>query len=414
MIDVLQYYKPKYDIRQIKGVLLVPGYIKMIPKGYYRVTVEAGRDPATGNRKRVVRYVHGREAEAKDLLAKLMAEINSDTYLKPNKITVAQWLDTWLREYKSIDLRQTSLESYTQMINTHVVPSIGAMPLQALRPEHLQALYQRKLLQEGKSARTVQYLHRIINGALKQAVASKLLATNPNAATRPPAVKRPEPNTLPPDDFNSFLSVLEGERLRAAYITLLGTGLRRGEVLGLRRMDIDLHQKIIHVRQQVVKTNHGTAIVLPKTDKSRRAIPIPGLVAQVLAQHMEKMDRNGACSPDSLVFPSLAGTPIHPRNFHRKYKQLLHRAGLPNLRLHDLRHTYATRLLELGEDIRVIQELLGHSSYNLTANTYSHVGQTLKVRAVTKLDEFFGTGFGTGHQSGTNSQKQKAPDPGSP
>src|SRR5690554_8058713 len=152
--------------------------IELIKGKKYQVIIEAGKDPKTGKRKRIKRTVNGRKTEAENLLLELTMSLRQGTYIEPKSIAVSEWLDTWLNDYKKMDLRQTTWESYADIIRLHIKPEIGAMKIQDLRPEHLQKLYKEKK-ESGLSSRTVRYVHSIMHAALKQAVKNQLILRNP-------------------------------------------------------------------------------------------------------------------------------------------------------------------------------------------------------------------------------------------
>lgn len=371
----------------------MPGHVTKVKntKNRWRIVVEAGRDLVTGKRKRIVRYHTGRESEAKDIMAMLIAELEQGTHVDISKITVSEWMDEWLQEYKKPVLRPRTYELYTYYADHFIKPSVGAVALQKLRPEHLQRLYN-SLVEANKSPRAVHQVHQLINGALKQAVRNRLITHNPAEATTRPPLKYKEIRVMTTEEQGRLLNALLEHPLGAAFATMLGTGLRRGEVLGLHWDDINLHDGILFVRRGIVSVK-GIGIIAqePKTKKGKRTVPLPGLVKTFLLRRQEKQIEEGIFKEDGLVFPSNAGTYIWPRNFSRAFEELREKLGLQDITLHGLRHTFATRLLELGEDLRTIQELLGHAKLGTTADIYTHVMEKMKRQAVDKLDDILVT-----------------------
>ncbi len=269
-------------------------------------------------------------------------------------------------------------------------------PYQAedLRPDHLQSLYNEKF-RSGLSPRTVEIIHTVIHGALKQAVKNGLVVRNVSEYCELPKKEKKEAKALTPEEMDRFLKALENDRLKAAFITLLGTGLRRGELLALKWQNVDLKQGTVAVKETLAWiAKKGFVFQPPKTEKSRRTVPLPDDVLAELKRHKvrqaeERLMLGELYQDNGLVFATELGTPIIPRNFERKYKALLKKAGLTGVKLHSLRHTYATRLLEAGENLKVVQELLGHSRISVTADIYSHVSPELKRTAVAKLNGMF-------------------------
>lgn len=386
------------------------GHVRPAGKNRWRVVVEAGKDPGTGKRRRIVRYVMGRKSEADDLLAHLTAEYKQGTYIQPSKITVGEWLDTWLETYKKVNLRPRTWESYEILVRLHIKPAIGALYLQELKPEHLQKLYKDKF-DQGLSAQTIRHIQKVLHGALKQALINRLISRNVSEAVALPRLSRREIKTLSRDEQARFIEGLSGDRLRVAFLMLLGTGIRRGELLGLQWQDVDLESGTVSIRRDLVWTKEaGFVYQQPKTEKSKRIIPLPAVLIDELRRHKELMELEKHFAPDAPLFCTTRGTPIIPENFNRTFYRLCRRAGINNINLHALRHTFATRLLEMGENIKVIQELLGHSRISTTADIYSHVAPEIKRQAAEKINEVLSLGTISAPNKGSSAQ----PEPRNP
>lgn len=351
----------------------------------------------TVNGERLTFYSRSRQ-EAAAWLAEQLAAKNHGLLVAPSKVTFGQWLDTWLQEYARPRVRPTTWEDYRIIVEKHLKPALGEILLKDLRPEHLQKVHNEKAA-SGLSPRRVRLIHVVTHSALKQAVKSRLLAVNPAEATSLPRQPKREIHVLSLEDEKKLLAALEGERLGVFFLVALATGLRRGELLGLKWEDVDLKNGVIKVRRSLtrVKTAEGkTELVFqePKTESSRRMVPLPSPVVSALKAHRrkqaeEKLLLGQDYQDNGFVFCHEDGRPLDPawvtRNFHR----LLKKAGVNDTNFHALRHTYATRLLELNEHPKVVQELLGHSSIEMTLDTYSHVMPEIKQAAVQKLDALF-------------------------
>lgn len=377
------------------------GHIKQISKGKWQVVVEAGRDPATGKRKRIKRTIKGREQDAELLLAKLQVDYKEGNYVEPNRITVSEWLKTWLNDYKKMDLRPNTWESYETIVRVHITPVIGALYLQELRPEHIQKLYNKEV-ENGKSPQTIHRIHAVLHSALRQALKNRIIIYNPAEAVTLPKSNKKEVKALSREEQERFLNVLNEDRLGTAFLMLLGTGMRRGELLALTWQDIDLKNNTVTIKRDMVYTKNGLVFQEPKTKKSKRIIPLSKTVAEALKRHKENMFAEGNYDTDKPVFCTTKGTYIIPRNFNRKYYKLRQKAGIENVNLHALRHTFATRLLEAGENIQVIQKLLGHSKISTTTD-YSHVSLEMEKKAIQKIDDnLHGTNWAPKKDSGTS------------
>lgn len=258
------------------------GSIRHRPDGRWEARLVIGWT-ADGKPKRISKYFKTRK-EAQLWLVRTVHEREIGTFVEPHKLTVAEWLSFWLNEYKRLDLRPTTWGSYEQTVRTHIKPTIGHICLRDLRSEHLQRLYNEKLA-AGLSARTVRYIHQVIHGALEQALENGLVARNVSEATRLPRLAKREIRALTPEEQERFVEVLEQDRLGAAFKVLLGTGLRRGELLGLTWQDVDLENAVIWVRRQLTAVKGGPIFQEPKTEKARRAIPLFQDVVAALKSH---------------------------------------------------------------------------------------------------------------------------------
>ncbi|NPV44790.1 MAG: site-specific integrase, partial [Firmicutes bacterium] len=314
-------------------------------------------------------------------------------YIEPSKITFGEWLDKWLVEYKKGQIKPTTYESYEVIINAHIKPALGNIPLAKLQPHMLQAFYNDRL-ESGLSTRRVHYCHTIIHQALKQSVKEGLLPRNPAEATSPPAIKNKQMRPLTEEELLKFLDVAKDDRLYAAYVVAATTGLRRGELLGLCWDCVDLEQGIITVKRQLILLKKKGLILeeTTKTKSGKRTIVLPDDTVKELKAHrkrqaQEKLLLGEAYEDHNLVFCTEKGTPLDPRNFTRHFKRLLKKAGLPtDIRLHDLRHTYATLLLKRGVPAKIVQELLGHSTITITLDLYSHVTLEMQKLAAESLN----------------------------
>jgi integrase len=197
---------------------------------------------------------------------------------------------------------------------------------------------------------------------------------------------------LPVEDAHRLLEEIRGDRLEPLFRLMLATGLRRGEALALQWRDVDLDAGMLRVRWTLTRTSRGLQLSEPKTDKSRRVVPLPRSAVETLKAHRarqadERSSATGVWQDNGLVFTTEIGTPLEPRNVLRRFEQLAQRAGLEGVHLHTLRHSAASFLLAAGTHTRVVQEHLGQSSYAITADIYSHVGPTLQREAADRLDQ---------------------------
>jgi integrase len=328
-----------------------------------------------------------------DVSAKLTAALQTrqnGLALPKEKKRLDQFLEEWLRDSAKPSVRRTTYEGYERIVRLHVSPALGQLRLARLTPQHIAKLY-RALLDKGLAPKTVRLIHAMLHRALRQAVRWGLLAVNPADSVDAPRIDRREFRTLDLAETRTFLSAAASDRLSALYVVALTTGLRQGELLGLRWSDVDLDRAILAVRQQVMKLSGEWVYSEPKTSKGRRTVALPGMTVTALRQHKvrqaEERLRCGEWEDHDLVFPNLVGRPIEKQNLMRRsFRPILQHAGLPPIRFHDLRHSAATLLLGEGVHPKVVQERLGHSTISVTMDTYSHVMPTLQRDAADRLE----------------------------
>jgi integrase len=261
------------------------------------------------------------------------------------------------------------------VVNRHIIPALGRLKLKCLTPAHARSLYREKL-DSGLSPRTVQYIHVTLHKALKQAVMDGLIPRNVADAVKAPQAHKTEVNPLTPAEVAALLSAASGNRLEALYVTAVHTGLRRGELLGLRWTDIDLDARTLSVQRSLDKDGTFNP---PKRRRSRRTVKLTLQAAEALKAHRTRQNeerlRSGPLWEDhGLVFLNRLGRPMNADNlYHREFKPLLEKAGLSGFTFHSLRHTCATLLLSKNVNPKIVSEMLGHATISQTMDTYSHV-----------------------------------------
>ena len=354
------------------------GNLRKRKDGRWEGRYTAGRDPETG--KAIYKSVLGKtQAEAKAKLKQAIEEAKGLDAAKVGRYTVGQWMEVWLEHYAKVKVRPSSHQTYRGYIDNHIKPSIGKIPLEKLTSLELQKLY-KKLLEGGRveriesrkqskglSAKTVRNIHQIISSAMKLAQEQKLIASNPAEGCALPRMGHQEMKTLPVEQLHSFLREAKDSGVFELYYLELATGLRRGELLGLKWEDIDLERGDLRVRRQIARIN-GEVVEAPlKTKNAYRTLPLAEDTVSILLEQKKKV----AGSP--WVFPSSTGGPISPDSVLHMLHRVLKRAGLPRIRFHDLRHTFATLALQNGVDVKTVSGMLGHFSAGFTLDTYAHV-----------------------------------------
>ena len=353
------------------------GNIRKRKDGRWEGRYTAGHDPITG--RQIFKNVLGKtQTEVKEKLKKALVEAGQIDFTKGGKYTVGTWMDEWFENVAKIKVRPSSHQTYKGYIDNHIKPNIGNIPLEKLTTMDLQKFY-RKLLTKGRverieskeqpkglSAKKVRNINQVISSAMDLAVAQKIILTNPTNACELPKVEHKEMQTIPAEQLQAFLDEARASGVYEMYYIELATGLRRGELLGLKWQDIDWKNGIIKVRRQVARVD-GQIVEAPlKTKNSYRTVTISRQAIEVLKQQKTK-------TKDQYVFPSPNGGPISPDSVNNMLKRVLERAGIPKVRFHDLRHTFATIALQNGVDIKTVSGMLGHFSAGFTLDTYAHV-----------------------------------------
>jgi integrase len=346
-----------------------------------------------GKRRR--KYVYGATAqEVRDQLLQARSDRAAGLPVVVGRQTVAQFLQDWLENSVKPSVRPLTHEQYRQHVKLYLAPLLGHHRLSKLAPQHVRAFLKRKL-EDGLSPRTVQLSLVILRRSLGQAVKDGLTGRNVAKLVDGPRVRHFEGQTLSPEDARALLDAAKGERFEALYTAALAVGLRMGEALGLRWQDVNLDRRSLTVNRilERIGRGHGSTLQLvePKTSRSRRTVNLSEAAVRALRAHkvrqLEERLAAGLRWQDSgLVFPNSLGKPLDPHELHNGFKALLTKAGLPNIRFHDLRHSAASLMLAQGIPLRSIQDILGHSSIALTANLYAHVGEQLRREAADAMD----------------------------
>jgi integrase len=353
-----------------------------------------GRDAVTGKKRyRQWGGVPTRRA-AEQALTHQLELLRMGDYADAGRTTVADFLDRWL-ESVGTRVRPTTAASYRDMLEGHVVPRIGNVRLDQLKPMALSSLYTdllaggRRSGTGGLSPRTVQYIHRIVSNALSDAVRWNLLAWNPASRVDAPRVEMKEMRTWSAADVRRFLAGVADDRLFALWLLLCTTGMRRGEALGLGWRDIDFAAGNVAVRRQLVEINYELRYSEPKTARGRRSVALDPYTVGALREHRDRQRKEradlGAFDPAELVFTKLDGTPLQPQNVSQAFGNIIPRDGLPTIRLHDLRHTAASLMLAAGIHPKIVSERLGHAGIQITLDRYSHVTAGLQTEAANVL-----------------------------
>jgi integrase len=330
--------------------------------------------------------------EVSEKLTKAMASRDGGLVFDADNLKVEEYMARWLADSVRDTVRRSTFARYEQNTRLHIVPALGRTKLKNLTPAHVRGLYREKL-DSGLSARSVQYVHATLHKALKQAVADGLIPRNVTEAVKAPRPVKKEIQPLNAKQARTLLDTARGDRLEAIYVVAVTSGMREGELLGLKWEDLDLDAGKLAVRRSLSMTKDGPAYELPKNGKGR-SIKLPARAVEALkrhkaAQNVERLGLGTLWQDHDLIFPGHGGQPMRAWSLTGgPFLRLLKRAGLPEkTRFHDLRHTCATLLLSRSVHPKIVQELLGHATISITLDTYSHVLPGMGDRAANVMDE---------------------------
>ncbi|HET7408084.1 MAG TPA: tyrosine-type recombinase/integrase [Mycobacteriales bacterium] len=348
----------------------------------------------TGARQRKVLYGQTRrEVSAK--LTEVRQRLDAGEPVADSSMSLGAWLDLWLATAVAASDRKASTKDlYAKMVRVHLKPTIGAVPLAKLRPTDVEAMLL-GLRQAGKSGATRRTVYNVLRAALEVAVRDGLLRTNPATRIARPAAHTPEARTLTAEQVGRIIQASGRERLGALVVVLVFTGMRIGEALALRWDDVDLDAGTLRVTGTLYRIKGELVRTPPKSARSRRTLPLVPPVVDALRAHRttqlgERLGAGRAWRDEGYVFATEIGTPLDHSNVLRWYRRLATTVDVPG-GFHVLRHSAATALMTSGAPVRVVADILGHSSTRLTTDTYQHVTEALARDALNRLAQVFGS-----------------------
>jgi len=349
-----------------------------------------------GKPRRHFETVRGRKGDAQRQLTELLSSLDKGVYTPPGRLTVAEHLNNWLDGYVKTNCSPRTFDGYQSIIERHLIPILGHIQLKHLNPQAIQSYYGKAC--EKLSDRTVHHQHRVLSQSLKYAVRQGYLGRNPAELVDPPSPKGKSMQTLTQSEVMGLLISTQDSYYYPVIYTAVSTGLRQAELLGLRWRDIDMGDKpSISVNRVLYKRRGLCEFREPKTNHSRRYVSMTPKLAVYLREY--KTDRESLnlhlgrlLNLDDLVFASVEGKPIDPGVLSHNFARIVKRAGLENIRFHDLRHTFASLMLLRGAKPKVISEALGHASVAFTMDTYSHIIEGMQSDAMALLDEVLPVG----------------------
>jgi integrase len=371
------------------------GNITRRGRNSWRIRFDLDAD-ATGQRRRHYATVHGKRQDAQRELTRLLGAAHAGTLVEPSSTTVADYLRSWLDGAHG--LAGKTLERYRQLAEQQIIPHLGAIALQKLRPAHIADWHATLLRAGGRdgaplSARTVGHAHRVLYGALARATKSELLLRNVAAVIAPPKAEQREIDSLKADQIATVLQALDGQPLlQPTAVLALSTGARRGEILGLTWSHIDLDRASMKIERSLEQTRAGLKFKSPKTKTSRRTVSLPPSAVEALRAHrraqLELRLALGQGRPDSdaLVFSRIDGSPVKPSDLSRDWARFVQSRKLPRVSFHGLRHSHVSALIARGVDVLTIARRIGHVSASTTLRVYGHMFEQNDSAAVDAIE----------------------------
>lgn len=391
---------------------MAQGHIRAQGKGSWEIKFDLGRDPISG--KRITKYVtfKGTKRQAQAELTRLLASRDVGSYVDPTKMTVAEYLQHWLTADVERRVGKRTAARYRQIVEKNIIPCLGHVPLRKLTAAHIEGFEAdlhrdgwvkaraRKKDDEGEpkveglrglSKQTVLHVHRTLSQALNHAVRLEVLVKNPAQQVKPTRPDKREIKILDKREITALLKAARDTNLYVPVLLAVTTGIRRGELLGLRWRDVDLKASTLTVNQAMQRTRGELEFKAPKTKTSRRAITLPSATVEALQAHLKaqlekRMKLGLGRDPHGLVFTRADGRPFDPDSLSKAFDRLVAKAKVTPITLHGLRHTHISHLLMDGVHVKVVSERAGHANVNITLNTYAAYIPNMQADAALRVN----------------------------
>ncbi|MBQ3529570.1 MAG: site-specific integrase [Oscillospiraceae bacterium] len=359
---------------------------------YWEARYTAGYDPGTG--KQIQRSITGKtQKEVAQKLKAATTAIDEGTYTAPSRMTIGQWMDIWVSEYLGA-VKPRTVDLYKGVVKTRIKPGLGSVKLDALNPHTVQNYYN-GLTKEGLAPKTVKNIHGIFHKALQQAVSNGYIKTNPADACILPRPVRRELKPMDEDMISAFLRAIQDHPFADLFTVTLFTGMREGEALGLLWDCVDLTKGtlIIDKQLQLIRGSGGQYQMVPTKNSKSRSITLAASVVKMLRdvkrKQLENRLRYGPLWEDSgFVFTDELGHHLSASSVYKSFKKVMEEIGSPETRFHDLRHSYAVVAIKSGDDIKTVQENLGHATAAFTLDVYGHITEKMKQDSAARMEQF--------------------------
>ena len=382
------------------------GHIRKRSDGRWEGQSTIGFDDKTG--KRIRKSVYGKtQKEVRQKISKVSTELDEGIYLEPSKLTLSDWLDIWLKEY-TFDKKYSTVKGYKAQIKKHIRPGLGKYNLSQINPMLLQRFFNNLSLPDDEgnvlSPKSIKNVHIILSGILQQAVENEMIAKNPCKKVKLPKVFKKDIVPLTDDQVKEFLKIVSTDEIYGTLLkVIVFTGLRLGEAMGLTWDCVDFEKGALNINKQLQRRpqkDGGSTLTSVKSGKPRMLRPATFVMDLLKVRYTEQLMQKSRAGDawigwnneeehkKSLVFTNLDGGYITPKRVYLHFKSAAKEIGAPNARVHDLRHTYAVLSLQNGDDVKTVQENLGHASAAFTLDVYGHVSDKMKQDSAARMEEY--------------------------
>jgi integrase len=376
------------------------GHVRRRGERSWELKFDVGVD-GKGQRKTRYASFKGTKRDAEIELAKLIAAADAGTLAEPSKTTVGTYLLAWMDGPHG--LAGKTAERYRQLIEAQIIPHLGAIVLQKLKPAHIADWHDKLIRGGGKdgrplSARTVGHAHRVLHRALARAAAIELVSRNVASVVKPPKVDEIEIESLKADEIDTVLNALKGHTLEPIAVLALSSGARRGEMLALSWANVDLDAGTIKIERSIEQTKAGLRFKAPKTKNGRRVVSLPPIAVDALRAHrrcrleLRMALGQGKPEPDALVFSAYDDSPIPPNDLSRDWRRFVLARKLPRISFHGLRHSHVSALIAGGVDVLTVSRRIGHASPVVTMKVYAHLFSETDKTAAKAIEAALRTG----------------------
>ena len=353
-----------------------------------------GRCTINGKRKS---FYGEKQSEVLKAMRSAQKSADEGTYFDVKNITLSKWLEVWMNEYVKPSCKPLSCSTYESRIKTHIAPAIGKINLTVLNATHIQTFYNDLLRKKKLQPKTIKNVHGILHKALQQALKLHYIGFNPADACTLPRIEKREIQPLSEQEMTLFLGQLDNEPLKDLFTVALFTGMREGEICGLSWDAVNITDKTITVKQQLCKEKKKGGkhyIATTKNDKARTLTVAPFVIDILSRVKLEQYENrfamgNAWANEFNLVFTDKAGNFIVPQTALKRFKAIATKIGRPDARFHDLRHTYAVTALQEGDDIKTVQQNLGHATASFTLDVYGHVSEKMKIESAERMQKYY-------------------------